>query len=745
MSQRSKFFGGSNGRSTPVSEGTKTQSHGTCGICLDSVVNRGHIVCSHIFCFDCIVTWSQTTNTCPCCKRRFTKVIGRSHNRLPTRVVNVQNRDQTCEEDEEEDERVAAELLENDEDGEAREEDEEDGGATLDPLNGYDSDDGFIVDEEEVDFMDHTGDALDGADDEYLDDTDEEDEEEEEEEEEDSLEVEEHRCKKRSRGNTPTGGARGAGRDRDRGEGRAARRRLRRHPEHRDSLSLLSPNVEATPVARPYRPAPGRAERVRPSSSASSRAHMSSAVRPSPGATAASHPSHPSTIDLTDTPQSLSSAPVSESARRSRKTQRRPDHAQHPREEPRGGPDKVPRAAHFTDFAYHAHAHRAAAKSAQPKLKTGQDQTGDQKGESEERVVLVDWLDGGGKFFCTLVRDNTGSLAAVSIEKPKRFASAFAVDLETEVTDLDHAWVDWHDGKGELYCRLLNMEGQLAASVLSGREEGQFIVDQHCTVSPFTASQEPAQLSSAASESKSSGTKASTQSAASSSVRSCPSLCSGESFGGVLGSQRMRADSRGGWEENIPLPPAATTTSGTRTGRLMKGSRPERREGRGTEDLPHCTSFVDTGLDSSVSHKGSSHGRHQSRRPRHQRERPPREKEEEVMVEEEAQERSRGRSKGLNERKRDMTAPRLSRPLKFVADSQGWITNTRIANYGSSLTSFPSSSSCSRGGKDRQVSRAPEFERPGPAGDEWGLAKFSYHGAKAKRHSTQNPYDPCQN
>lgn len=31
-------------------------------------------VCPHVFCFDCIMTWSKTANTCPVCKRSFTEV-----------------------------------------------------------------------------------------------------------------------------------------------------------------------------------------------------------------------------------------------------------------------------------------------------------------------------------------------------------------------------------------------------------------------------------------------------------------------------------------------------------------------------------------------------------------------------------------------------------------------------------------------------------------------------------------------
>jgi len=45
----------------------------TCSICLDNILIRGKLSsCDHGFCFDCIHKWSEQTNTCPICKRRFT-------------------------------------------------------------------------------------------------------------------------------------------------------------------------------------------------------------------------------------------------------------------------------------------------------------------------------------------------------------------------------------------------------------------------------------------------------------------------------------------------------------------------------------------------------------------------------------------------------------------------------------------------------------------------------------------------
>lgn len=31
--------------------------------------------CTHVFCFDCIKDWSDVTNECPLCKRRFNEIV----------------------------------------------------------------------------------------------------------------------------------------------------------------------------------------------------------------------------------------------------------------------------------------------------------------------------------------------------------------------------------------------------------------------------------------------------------------------------------------------------------------------------------------------------------------------------------------------------------------------------------------------------------------------------------------------
>jgi len=46
-----------------------------CAICLDSIRVQGIIdSCKHDFCYDCILKWSSSSNTCPLCKKRFHSV-----------------------------------------------------------------------------------------------------------------------------------------------------------------------------------------------------------------------------------------------------------------------------------------------------------------------------------------------------------------------------------------------------------------------------------------------------------------------------------------------------------------------------------------------------------------------------------------------------------------------------------------------------------------------------------------------
>ena len=52
----------------------------SCVICLeDEPQVRGQLdCCQHVFCYDCVVTWSKQTNKCPVCQRRFSVVDKRA-------------------------------------------------------------------------------------------------------------------------------------------------------------------------------------------------------------------------------------------------------------------------------------------------------------------------------------------------------------------------------------------------------------------------------------------------------------------------------------------------------------------------------------------------------------------------------------------------------------------------------------------------------------------------------------------
>jgi hypothetical protein len=39
---------------------------------------QGKLDCGHFFCFDCISGWSNTTNSCPLCKREFFRILKQS-------------------------------------------------------------------------------------------------------------------------------------------------------------------------------------------------------------------------------------------------------------------------------------------------------------------------------------------------------------------------------------------------------------------------------------------------------------------------------------------------------------------------------------------------------------------------------------------------------------------------------------------------------------------------------------------
>ena len=70
----------------------------SCNVCFDKIQTYGLINCGHIYCFNCILSWSKKTNTCPLCKSTFNvikKIDGTN-----TDFINVDDRQLESEEEE---------------------------------------------------------------------------------------------------------------------------------------------------------------------------------------------------------------------------------------------------------------------------------------------------------------------------------------------------------------------------------------------------------------------------------------------------------------------------------------------------------------------------------------------------------------------------------------------------------------------------------------------------------------------
>ncbi|KYQ92621.1 hypothetical protein DLAC_06617 [Tieghemostelium lacteum] len=54
---------------------TKMNDKDKCGICLEFPTDKGKPnMCSHIYCYSCIVLWSKTANVCPVCLQEFSEI-----------------------------------------------------------------------------------------------------------------------------------------------------------------------------------------------------------------------------------------------------------------------------------------------------------------------------------------------------------------------------------------------------------------------------------------------------------------------------------------------------------------------------------------------------------------------------------------------------------------------------------------------------------------------------------------------
>lgn len=81
-------------------EGIKTPSKAQCPICLDTASSIGTLdPCGHEFCNDCINEWARVSNSCPCCKKEFKKILYLQENKR--KVKRVKKKKFKIDEDEE--------------------------------------------------------------------------------------------------------------------------------------------------------------------------------------------------------------------------------------------------------------------------------------------------------------------------------------------------------------------------------------------------------------------------------------------------------------------------------------------------------------------------------------------------------------------------------------------------------------------------------------------------------------------
>ncbi|CAM9342493.1 unnamed protein product, partial [Pylaiella littoralis] len=167
-----------------VREMMTSKAAATCGICLETVNDQGFLLrrlpcgalaasCAHAYCFVCVTTWSERTNTCPMCKERFTAIC---HNRRggggggggsfrpagTGDIVEVEHRDPAANCSSDDEDLAAAVGLEDGESGadinsgfsddandQGRDQDQAEGGRAEALEHGYIVDDFVVADSDE--------------------------------------------------------------------------------------------------------------------------------------------------------------------------------------------------------------------------------------------------------------------------------------------------------------------------------------------------------------------------------------------------------------------------------------------------------------------------------------------------------------------------------------------------------------------------------------------------------------------
>ena len=126
--------------------GRRREQCNACAVCLAVVASPvGRIdCCAHIFCLECITRWSKINNSCPLCKQPFVRIES-----CYGEVLAVQERNQLAEQ-QLEDDRQAAELLAA---ADLEEERWAGAAAAAAAADGYDMTDGFVVPDDELEFL----------------------------------------------------------------------------------------------------------------------------------------------------------------------------------------------------------------------------------------------------------------------------------------------------------------------------------------------------------------------------------------------------------------------------------------------------------------------------------------------------------------------------------------------------------------------------------------------------------------
>ena len=125
-----------------------------CAICLDEIKDSASIACVHHFCFECIKQWANVTNLCPLCKVPFSSITKKNNIDLTNNnsksnnnvVVIVEDKQQTAG-NEEDDEEYARQLQNGEENVQAIFLEER--------QHGYDSDNGFVVPDDVIDYVEY--------------------------------------------------------------------------------------------------------------------------------------------------------------------------------------------------------------------------------------------------------------------------------------------------------------------------------------------------------------------------------------------------------------------------------------------------------------------------------------------------------------------------------------------------------------------------------------------------------------